>query len=374
MLRSLMLEPSVTVLVVDDNAANRALAQATLEDEGYRVLLAVDGEQGIAAFEREQPGCILLDVRMPGMDGPTTCERIRALPGGAEVPIIFVTALRDVDTFDRALAAGGDDYLTKPFRPNELVARVNSALALRRMAAERSTLFAELKQQRDQAQRLQLQKEELVAYVVHDLKNPVNSIMLLADLLQRDKEGSERSKRAGAKIRDETRSLLRMITTMLDIARADAGQLAPSRQAVALAALVTDVVGALELRAQAQRVRVVAEVGQPTAHADRDLVRRVLENLVDNAIRHAPEDSEIVVASRKVEAGVELRVCDHGPGVPVERREQIFERFVGAGDARTNRGLGLTFCKLVVEAHGGRIWIEDAAPGAAFCLWIPDAD
>ena len=368
-----MPEPSVTVLVVDDNATNRAIAQATLEDEGYRVVLADDGEQGVAAYEREHPDCVLLDVRMPGLDGPGACERIRALPGGDEVPIIFVTALRDVDTFDRATAAGGDDYLTKPFRPTELTARVTAALKLRRLAAERSSLFAELKQQRDAAQRISLQKDELVAYIVHDLKNPVNAIGLLTDLLLRDKDANPRAKRAGEKIRDETRNLLRMITALLDIARADAGQLAPERKPVDLTSLTTTVIEALELRAQAVGVRLAHALAQPTAFADPELLRRVLENLVDNAIRHAPEDTEVTVESRAADGGVELRVRDRGAGVAPERRAQIFERFATSGGTRTNRGLGLAFCKLVVEAHGGRMWIEDAAPGAAFCLWIPDA-
>ena len=92
-----------------------------------------------------------------------------------------------------------------------------------------------------------------------------------------------------------------------------------------------------------------------------------------NAIRHAPEESEVTVESRAADRGVELRVRDRGAGVAPERRAQIFERFATSGGTRTNRGLGLAFCKLVVEAHGGRMWIEDAAPGAAFCLWIPDA-
>ncbi|HVV84429.1 MAG TPA: hybrid sensor histidine kinase/response regulator [Kofleriaceae bacterium] len=369
-----MAEP-VTVLVVDDNQSNRALAQATLEDEGYRVVLAGDGEEGIAAFERDHPDLILLDVRMPGVDGPTACERIRTLPGGGDVPIIFVTALRDVETFDRALLAGGDDFLTKPFRPTELIARVTAALKLRRLAAERSALFAQLRQQRDALLRLQLQKEELVAYVVHDLKNPVNAIALLADLLLRDKDGSPRSHRAGEKIRDETRSLLRMITTLLDIAKADAGRLAPARQRIDLAAMVESVVAAQDVRAQALGVRLTRAVEAPAADADPDLLRRVLENLVDNAIRHAPEDSEVAVSSRTTDGGVELCVRDHGRGVPADRRAQIFERFVGTGGpGRTNRGLGLAFCKLVIEAHGGRIWVDDAAPGAAFFLWVPHAD
>ena len=366
-----------TILVVDDNAQNRALAEATLEDEGYRVVLASGGEAGIAAFEREHPDCVVLDVRMPDVDGPTACERIRALPGGRDVPVVFVTAQRDVDTFDRTLRAGGDDFMTKPFRPNELVARVEAALKLRRLSVERSELYAQLKHQRDDLQRLQLQKEQLVAFLVHDLKNPVNAIELHAELVLRDRDASPRSRRSAEKIRDEGRALLRMITTLLDIAKADEGQLAPVRRPVELTALVGSVLEELEVRAQSAAVRLTAAVEPAALSVDPDLLRRVLENLVENAIQHAPEDSEVQVAARAVADGVEIRVRDAGAGVPADQRERVFERFVRGGSsstpARTNRGLGLAFCKLAVEAHGGRIWVEDATPGAAFCLWVAHA-
>ncbi len=368
---------SATILVVDDNAENRAFAQATLEDEGYRVVLASGGEAGIEAFAREHPDCVLLDVRMPGLDGPATCERMRALPGGNDVPILFVTALRDVETFDRTLSAGGDDFLTKPIRPNELVARVQAALKLRRLAAERSDLYAQLKQQRDDLQRLQLQKEQLVAFLVHDLKNPVNSIGLQAELVLRDREGTERSKRAAGRIRDEGRSLLRMITTLLDIAKADEGRLAPVRRRIPLESLVAEVIGELELQARTTAVRLSHQIDAPTLSADPELLRRVLENLVENAIRHAPEDSEVRITARAAQGGIELGVHDAGPGIPASQREHVFERFVQAGSegaTRHNRGLGLAFCKLAVEAHGGRIWIEERSPGTAFCIWLDDAD
>lgn len=325
-------------------------------------------------FAAERPDCVLLDVRMPGVDGPATCQRIRALPGGDEVPIIFVTALRDVETFDRAATAGGDDFLAKPFRPAELVVRVAAAVKLRRLAAERSELFTQLKQQRDDLQRLQLQKEQLVAYVVHDLKNPVNAIGLQAELLLRDREGSPRALRVGERIRDETRNLLRMITTLLDVARADAGQLAPARRRLDLAELIEQVAGELELRAATAAVALARDVREPALDADPELLRRVLENLLDNAIRHAPEGTEVRIGVRRADGGTELRVRDHGRGVPADQRERIFEPFARAAgpSAAGNRGLGLAFCKLAVELHGGRIWVEDAGPGAAFCAWIPD--
>jgi two-component system, sensor histidine kinase and response regulator len=359
------------VLVVDDNVENRALAQATLEDEGYAVELVVSGADALAAFTRLQPDCILLDIRMPGMDGITACTHLRALPGGAEVPILFLTAQRDVDTFDRARDAGGDDYITKPVRPTELVTRVANAMRLRRMAVERGELYEQTRRQRDDLMRLQLQKEQLSAFLVHDLKNPVNAIELHNQRILRDRDASPRVRDAATKIHDESSALLRMITNLLDLSKADEGRLAPNVQSCALPELVAAVTEAMAVRAQAVETRLEASIEVAGVRADPELLRRVLENLVDNALRHAPEDTAITISARAGDGGVELRVADAGPGIPIELRERVFDRFVQGTGGRSNRGLGLAFCKLAIEAHRGRVWIEDAAPGAIFCMWIP---
>jgi two-component system sensor histidine kinase/response regulator len=363
------------VLVVDDNAGNRALAKATLEDEGIHALLAEDAEQGIAAFTAHRPDCVLLDIRMPGTDGIAACERIRALPGGDHVAIVFVTAHRDVETFDRARRAGGDDFVTKPFRPGELIVRIQTALRLRRMAAERGELADQLRRQRDELMRLQLQKEQLAGFLVHDLKNPVQAIELLAQRVLRGVGSDARAKDAAARIHDETRALMRMITNLLDITRADEGQLAPARSELDLPSLVASVIDELQSRASAAEVELVAAIATPALQADPDLVRRVIANLVDNAIRHAPERTAVRIAIDRDGAGTRLQVIDEGPGIPADQRDRVFDRFVsGAAPGAGNRGLGLAFCKLAVEAHGGRIWVEDAAaPGTVFCAWFPDA-
>ncbi len=364
------------VLVVDDNAENRALAQATLEDEGYRVVLARGGAEAVELAAAERPDCVLMDIRMPHVDGIVACERIRSMPGGGDIAIVFATAQRDVATFDRAEAAGGDDFLTKPFRPDELVVRVQTAMRLRRIAAERSELFAQLKRQRDQLQRLELHKEQLVAFLVHDLKNPVNAIDLQAQVVARNAEDPHRSRAAAAKIQDETRALVRMITNLLDISKADEGRLAPVVCAIAADELLRGVLVELDARASAAGVRIDTCLAASTLRADPDLIPRVLANLLDNAIRHAPAGSDVSVAIAPVDGGVEIRVADVGPGVPPEVRDAVFERFRSGSEnsARTNRGLGLAFCKLAVEAHGGRIWIEGGSPGAVFCVRLPDAD
>ncbi len=364
------------ILVVDDNEANRSLAKATLEDEGYDVLVATGGVEGLSMFDAESPDCVLLDVRMPDIDGFAVCERLRSLPSGADTPVLFLTALRDIDTFDRAVGVGADDFLTKPVRPNELVARVKTTLELRRVRAELREHYELLKKQRDDLLRLQLQKERLTAFIVHDLKNPVNALDLHAQLLVRDKGLSASARESAVQIRTEARQLTQMIMNLLDVSKADEGQLAPKRTEVDLPALVRSVIAELDVSARSREVDLRSAIDVVSVRADADLLRRVLANLVENAVRYAPRGSAVTISARREGATV-LRVADSGPGIPAPLRDKVFDPFVriepgGAVDGRTSRGLGLSFCRLTVEAHGGRIWIEDGSPGAVFCVSLPD--
>lgn len=367
------------VLVVDDNAENRALAQATLEEEGYTVLLAAGGTEGIRLFESERPDCVLLDVRMPDLDGFAVCTRLRELPGGAETPIVFLTALRDVDTFDRALRAGGDDFLTKPVRPTELLVRVQAALKLRRMSADLREHYELVRHQRDDLMRLQLQKERLSAFVVHDLKNPVSAMDLHAQVLLNDRELPQRVRDTAGHIRGEARSLMRLILNLLDISKSEEGKLSAQRREIDLPALVREALESVEVKAVAAQVQLRQSLEAQTVHADPDLLRRVLENLLDNAIRHARKGGQVSLSAVPKTGAVELRVEDAGAGIAPEMRERIFEPFVQiegrpSSTTRSGRGLGLTFCRLAIEAHGGTIWVEDANPGARFCFELRNAD
>lgn len=369
---------SAKILVVDDNAQNRALAQATLEDEGYEVILADGGEAGVRAVQEQHPDCVLLDVRMPGTDGFAVCAQIRALPEASDTPVVFLTALRDVDTFDRALRAGGDDFLTKPVRPTELVLRVQAALRLRRMSADLREHYELVRRQRDDLMRLQLQKERLSAFVVHDLKNPVNTLDLHAQLLLRNPALPESARESVKHIRDEARSLLRLILNLLDISKSEQARLTANRSSVDLEALTREIAEGFELRARNAQLRLERQLQVARVRADPDLLRRVLENLLDNALRHSPPGSCVRLQACAEAGATVLRVVDEGRGIPAADRERVFETFVQGSteealEARTNRGLGLAFCRLAVEAHGGSISIEDAQPGAVFCVRIPDA-
>jgi len=360
------------VLVVDDNAENRALAQATLEDEDIACTLANSGRDALALLDTQPVDCILLDIRMPEMDGIEVCTRIRARPDGGRVAILFLTAERDVTTFDRALAAGGDDFITKPFRPGELVARIQTALRLRELVAANDSHMLELKHQRDALHRLQLQKEQLTQFLVHDFKNPVNAIQLQAQRVLRSAV-EPRALDAAEKITHEARALMRMITDLLDLGRAEEGLLVPARVTTVVSELVGATLDELRPIAAANQIRLVADITAEAADLDRELVHRVLANLIDNAIRHAPEQSQVTVSAHPSAHGLLLRVVDQGAGVPEALRPHVFDRFVTKSDSRSSRGLGLAFCRVAIEAHGGRIWIEDASPGAVFAIELPAA-
>jgi two-component system sensor histidine kinase/response regulator len=345
------------VLVVDDSEDNRFAARAALAGQRYEVVEAVGGAEAIAIFEAARPDCILLDVRMPDMDGFEVCARIRALPHGLETPIIFLTGLRDLETFDRALSAGGTDYLTKPIHGPELVVRVQAAIKLRKMSTELREQYELLKHQRDVLQRVQLQKERLMSFVVHDLKNPVSSMDLHAQVLLRDKTLPPSLRDSATQIRTEARQLTRMILNLLDISKGDEGLLSPRWSSVDLPALAHEIELELAVMARAGDVQLAVTIDLPNVRADADLLR---------------------LSASSHDGVTELRVRDAGVGIPLSMREKIFDPFVqleetgdGAPISRTGRGLGLAFCKVAVEAHCGRIWVEDAGPGAVFCVSLP---
>jgi signal transduction histidine kinase len=254
---------------------------------------------------------------------------------------------------------------------------VKCALKVRRLDAELQEHFQLLKQQRDDLLRLQLEKARLTAFIVHDLKNPLNSIDLNAQLLLTDRDLTPLARDCGAHIRVEAKQLNRMILNLLDLAKSDEGRMHPFPLDLSLRAMVDEIVAEMEVPAKVRHVTLHSSIDTARAFADESLLRRTLANLVENAIRHAPPESVVDITAQRAAHSTELRVIDAGPGVPREMRDRVFDAFTqvdrnSGHSERSSRGLGLTFCKVAMEAHGGRIWVEDSAIGATFCVSLPD--
>ena len=361
------------ILVVDDTEQNRELAEEYLVAGGYTVSLAESGARAVAEFEANPPDLVLLDILMPGMDGFATCARIRQLPEGPGTPIVFLTAATDFDTHARALESGADDFLTKPISRTELHIRVRSLLRIKRLTDE-------LRRQNEALLRSQRQKSDIVGHLVHDLKNPLTSITLAATLLSRDTTLPEKPRKNARVIQRSAAALGALVANMLDINTHEDGALIPQKSTFDLAEVVREVASDMESRTTETGHRLIVEAsrGPGTVFADRALIRRVAENLVDNALKYTPAETTIWLETRAAANGsAELRVRDDGPGIPVANRVKIFEKYVQLDDpstpgSRNGRGLGLAFCRLAVGLHGGQIWVEANEPrGASFCVRLP---
>jgi two-component system, sensor histidine kinase and response regulator len=360
------------VLVIDDNAQNRAVAEGQLVSAGYEVQTAESGEAGLEVFERSEPDLVLLDLLMPGMDGIETCRRLRQLPGGQDTPIVFVTAQGDLETQRRALESGGDDFLSKPIQRIELLLRVRSLLRIKRIGRELARNNRELV-------RVQRQKDELGGLIVHDLKNPLAAILTNGSFLL-ETVGEGEAQPVVRDIVSAAESMRRMVMNLIDVNRSEDGVLAVAADRIDAAHLLEEVARGMRHRASERDHQLIVSAADDlmALEGDMDLLRRVLETLLDNSFRYTPRRGQVVLRGENHDARhVVFRVIDQGPGVPEEARQRVFEKYVQLDShnklhGRTSRGLGLSFCKVAVEAHGGRIWIEDAdGSGASFNVSLP---
>lgn len=376
-------DPPETILVVDDNLQNREVAEGHLVAAGYAVILAEGGPQALTLFEQRRPDLVLLDVLMPGMDGFTTCRRLRELPRGKETPILFLTALGDLGTHKAALDSGADDYLTKPINRTELVIRIRSLLRIKQLSHQLQQNYEVIRTQRDALLQAHRQKEELAALIVHDLKNPLSSILSNVQFIERSKHLVGTDRESLQDVLRASESMLRMVMNLLDISRSEDGALVPQMIDFDVAPLLEEICSEMGRRVEDKQQRlalsVAAQVG--VVRADRDLVRRIVENLIDNAYKYGPRNATISVEAR-LGAGqdvgtLELRVRDQGEGVPQSYRTRIFEKYArledhAGAELRNSHGLGLVFCRRAVDVHGGQIWVEDSAPrGSCFCVRLP---
>jgi two-component system sensor histidine kinase/response regulator len=364
-----VMQNTPNILLVDDTPANLQLLSGMLRQQGYKLRPAPSGKLALQAARAHPPDLILLDIRMPEMDGYEVCEQLRADPALKEIPVIFLSALSETTDKVKAFAAGGVDYITKPFQLDEVLARVETHLELRRQRRELQESYESLR-------RLESLRDSLIHMVVHDLRAP---LMLVGDFLALlEKHESQNLSSNGSRFVLQARravdELVDMVNSMLDVSRIEAGELKLDRSRCQLNLLVREVAGEFDPGGDA--TEIVTEVPEQPVEvsADSALLSRVMRNLLGNALRFASGRGSVraVVSSSGLEARVE--VSDNGPGIPPEDQQKIFEKFGRVGDARsgTGTGLGLTFCKFAIELHGGRIGVQSkVGEGSTFWFTLP---
>jgi signal transduction histidine kinase len=348
------------ILVVDDDAESRGGTLELLELAGYRVRAAPDGAACLIEVAARPPSLILLDVSMPGLDGFETLRRLRAGPHRA-VPVMLLTGNRlDPESIGSGLELGADEYVQKPVRAGELRARIR---ALCRLASTRRELEA--------------LKRDQTAMLVHDLKQPLAIIALRAEFVA-DEATDPELIRSGRAIREACRQMERLVNSVLELSRVEAGQLRLQRQAHHLPALVSDTIAQFQGLAERRGVELSFSVTSAEGHVDADGTKivQVLQNLLGNALKFTPAGGRIEVRMLETDGEVQVTVEDTGHGLSREEAARVFDKWhqTKAGRAKGGSGLGLAIASAIVEAHGGRIGAGerlDGQRGARFWFVLP---
>jgi len=355
------------ILVVEDVSVTQEFLKAVLTEGGYRVSVASTVGEAQHFLDGELPDLVLLDLGLPDANGLEVCRYLRAMPSGEDIPVLIITVDERPTSHSEAVRAGADDFLRKPLLPAELQTRTRSLLRLRSMRAE-------LRQDRQAILTLQAQKDELVQFVVHDLKNMLGSLLCSVELM--DTDVPEEMVRHRQRIETAARSMHLMVDNMLELSLRNQPGLKAQRTFVALAPLLEQLgqeLGPTVLRRN-QSLEVYVEPGLELS-ADSQMIQRLLFNLLENGSKYGPVGSAIQLRAFKAGAGVRIQVADQGEGIPQDMKQRIFERFIRlrTGDAMLpGQGLGLAFCRMVMDLHGGSIWVEDNAPkGSRFLLEFP---
>jgi signal transduction histidine kinase len=353
---------AVSILVVDDEPDNFDVIEALLLEESYHLNYASSGTKALERLENIHPDLILLDVMMPQMSGIQACQQIKNNCKWQYIPVIVVTALTSKEDLKMCLAAGADDFISKPINKIELQWRIRSMLRL--------------KWQFDELQELLRLREDMVNMIVHDLRNPLTNIVLCAEILKFPQLSLERRLSKIDQIILGSRQLQAMIDNLLFIAKHEYGNMRLQLTSVDLCQLCNSVLTDFELLAAQQNITLVGDLSASGIYVELDaaLFRRVLDNLMSNAIKFSYRNSQITlkVYYPTPEKAI-IQVIDTGSGIGEQLREVIFQKYeVGNLALGVNQiGLGLAFCKMVVDAHNGQITIDNNYPsGTIFSLEI----
>lgn len=365
------------ILIADDDRLNIRILAGILNREGYVIADADSGERALELYPKAAPDLVLLDVMMPGIDGFETCRRLKQQYGDKCAPIIFITAKNDSDDVVAGLAAGGVDYLPKPFNAKEVLARIRSHLQNQLLAAEQQRLV-------DQLSRANSAKNRFLGMAAHDLRNPLASIRGLAEFLRDGVVGPLTPEQLDlvTTIHDASQSMLEMVNDLLDVATIEAGELKVSLQAHDLVELIAKSVALTNIEAAKKKTHVHLQSGVAhlTLAIDQAKMKQVIDNLLSNAVKYSPPGSNVTVliehdASRGI---CSFSVRDEGPGIPADERDKLFKDFgrlsVQPTGGEKSTGLGLAICRKIVEAHRGTIEAHNLPTrGCEFRVSLPES-
>jgi signal transduction histidine kinase len=369
-MRQLMTDKPV-ILVVDDQPLNGELLEAQLIPQGYEVIQAASGQEALEILTGRQVDLILLDVMMPSMNGFDVCRIVKRKTG--YLPVIMITALGSRDSRLKGIESGADDFLSKPFDSTELKLKVKNLLKMKSLYDKVENSYQEIKALDDM-------KDSLTSFIVHDLRSPLTGIMGYLGLLTMSKKLEKQDLAYVERATKSVKVMTDMISNLLDMAKMENNEVAINGEECKIEEILASAIKAMAPMISEKNIHLADKTSETIAwvKVQRDLIERIAQNLLSNAIHYTPERGNIQIESELAEKTktVLISVSDSGYGIPDEHKQKIFDKFATVETKekriRGSTGLGLTFCKLAVELHGGKIWVEDRpGGGSVFRFTLP---
>ncbi|MGB3533667.1 MAG: response regulator [Microcoleaceae cyanobacterium] len=364
------------VLIVDDTPDNLRLLSATLSEQGYEVRCAINGKLALMAIKNELPDLILLDIKMPDMDGYTVCTQLKSNPETAEIPIIYLSALDDVFDKVKAFNTGGIDYITKPFQVEEVLVRVKNQLTIYSLKKQLQNKNQQLQQLNHELTRSNQDLEQFAYIVSHDLQQPLQSITGFAELMLSLKDQIDLEQEADEYVTPILAEGIRMqelIQSLLHYSRVGLNK----REFAAVDCNLVVAETLLKLRHLIQETgAIITYADLPTIYADAIQMGQLFQNLISNSIKYRHPNRSIkirVFAEDKLET-YQFSIEDNGIGIDYQCHEKVFQVFQRFSNNQKcdGYGIGLSTCKKIIERHQGNIWLESQLEiGTTFYFTIP---
>lgn len=362
------------VLIVDDVISNVLLLKVLLTNEKFQIATAGNGMQALEQVRKEKPDLVLLDVMMPDINGFEVAKRMKADPEMAEIPIIFLTALNGTTDIVNGFKAGGNDFISKPFNKEELIIRVSHQISL--IAAKRIIVA-----QTEELRKTIMGRDKLYSVIAHDLRSPMGSIKMVLNMLILNLPSNvigEEMYELLTMANQTTEDVFALLDNLLKWTKSQIGKLKVVYQDFNMVEVVEGVCEIFAMVASLKNIKIVQEIPAENVyvHADIDMVKTVIRNLISNAIKFSNEGTEVVVSLTEEDGMAIVKVKDHGCGIDEENQKKLLHTDTHFSTFGTNNeegsGLGLLLCQDFAVKNGGKLWFTSKeGEGSTFSFSIP---
>lgn len=362
------------VFIVDDVISNVLLLKVLLTNEKFQIATAGNGMQALEQVRKEKPDLVLLDVMMPDINGFEVAKRMKADPEMAEIPIIFLTALNGTTDIVNGFKAGGNDFISKPFNKEELIIRVSHQISL--IAAKRIIVA-----QTEELRKTIMGRDKLYSVIAHDLRSPMGSIKMVLNMLILNLPSNvigEEMYELLTMANQTTEDVFALLDNLLKWTKSQIGKLKVVYQDFNMVEVVEGVCEIFAMVASLKNIKIVQEIPAENVyvHADIDMVKTVIRNLISNAIKFSNEGTEVVVSLTEEDGMAIVKVKDHGCGIDEENQKKLLHTDTHFSTFGTNNeegsGLGLLLCQDFAVKNGGKLWFTSKeGEGSTFSFSIP---